>query len=485
MNIDTLALFFVICLSLLISTNSFAQDKAPNYILLIGDDMAIETLSCYQVGDNPARTPNLDNLCHSGVRFDNFWSQPVCSPTRATLLTGQYGFANQVGAPATPMQGIDWGIPDAVPATRNNPGMGGMTDNISTTTQAVETYFADDAVTFVQALKADQSNSYQTAAVGKWHLASHSNGALEHPKNVGFDHYSGSIRSGGVTTFDGWSKVIDGSKPFWQTGYATSDTVDDGIKWLSSVDQDKPWFLWVAFNAPHTPFHLAPNELLSSELKDLDPNDTTVSRKQMYDSMIEAMDTEIGRLLDSVDGAALANTYIIFMGDNGTPNQTVSAPFESGKAKGSLYQGGINVPFMVAGPGIESGQVSKSLVNSVDLFATVLELSDIPLASAKPRDKPFHSESFTAILHEDSNAQIRDFAYADIFGIAGGNLRNGKTIRNQYYKLIIDHLDESEELYNLGSDPYEKINLLATEQSDSDRHNYAQLKKAIADLVEN
>ena len=490
-NLRLLCLLFTIASVALNIACSSAQDSPPNYILMIGDDMAIETLSCYQVGKNTADTPTLDELCDSGVRFDNFWSQPVCSPTRATLLTGQYGFTTGVGTPVTPMQDIDWSIPTANTPVTNNTGMGGMAGNNAMsgmganselTAQSDGTYFPDNAVTFLHALK-DIDQPYQTAAVGKWHLASHTNGELEHPRNLGFDHYSGSIRGGGVTTYEGWSKVIDGSKPFAQTGYATTDTVEDGIKWLKSVDQDMPWFLWVAFNAPHTPFHMPPKSLLASELKDLDPNNPEITSKQMYNAMIEAMDTEIGRLLTSLDDKTLANTYIIFMGDNGTPNQTVSAPFESGRAKGSLYQGGINVPFMIAGPNIKAKQTSKSLVNSVDLFATILDLSNIPLANAKPKDQPFHSVSISPILHNDPNTQVRNFAYADIFGMVRNGIRDSRTIRNKEYKLILNFLDNTEELYNLQTDPYEKNNLLEASQSDKDKQNYRALKQAINDLI--
>ena len=478
----------IICLAiaLLNTNNSVAQDNAPNYILMIGDDMAIETLSCYQVGSDSAHTPNLDQLCQSGVRFDNFWSQPVCSPTRSTLLTGQYGFTTGVGAPASPMTGIDWHIPEAAltrDANLNAMGGNAMGGNRSQTTARVITTFPANATTFLHALKSNARNTYQTAAFGKWHLASATNGGLKHPLLVGFDHYSGSIRGGGVTTYDAWSKDIDGGEPFAKTGYVTSDTVDDGIKWLNSIDQNQPWFLWVAFNAPHTPFHLAPKKLLTSDLKNLDPNDPDIASKQMYNSMIEAMDTEIGRLLSNLDERTLANTYVIFMGDNGTPSETVSAPFSPGKAKGSLYQGGINVPFMVAGPNIKSEQVSDSLVNSVDLFASVMELSNIPLENAKPKDQPFHSVSFAPILHDDPNIQTRELAYADMFGTVGGNLRNARTIRNKEYKLIINFLDDTEELYNLKEDPYENINLLLIEHSEHDQQNYLQLKQAIADLV--
>ncbi len=109
----------------LLTQVSLAQDSSPpNFLLLIGDDMAVETLDCYGVGSKTAQTPNIDRLCDEGVRFDNFWAQPVCSPTRATLLTGQFGFRNGVGTPANGPSGIDWAIPSDRSGYADVNGMG-------------------------------------------------------------------------------------------------------------------------------------------------------------------------------------------------------------------------------------------------------------------------------------------------------------------------------------------------------------------------
>ena len=104
------------------------------------------------------------------------------------------------------------------------------------------------------------------------------------------------------------------------TGYATSNVVDDAAAWLNGRDGETPWFLWVAFNAPHTPFHLPPLELLHSDAAQLDPYvDPDTNPHAYYKAMIEALDTEIGRLLSALEPGQRDYTYVIFMGDNGTP----------------------------------------------------------------------------------------------------------------------------------------------------------------------
>ena len=141
------------------------------------------------------------------------------------------------------------------------------------------------------------------------------------------------------------------------------------------------------------------------------------------------------------------------------------------------------MPLIVAGPGIEEGQTTQSLANTVDIFATVLDISDIPLEDAKPKDKPFHSVSLKPILHDDANTQVRDFAYADAFGPSLGGGRDSRTIRNEEYKLIDHRLLDREEFYRLSSDPYEKINLLNRRMTPAAQQNYDELKAQMLELT--
>lgn len=464
-----------------------AREVPPNFIVLIGDDMAVETLSCYGVGDATAVTPNLDSLCAAGMRFDNFWSQAVCSPTRATILSGRYGFRTGVGTPAT--SGIAaLPVPEKADDAHKELGGGGpprrgAADNIPAPGLRA------DEFTLPMALKADAALGYETAAIGKWHLADQTNGAVEHPNLAGFDHYTGSVRTGGVESYFAWSKVTNGKVTDGKTGWADSDKVDDAIAWLDQRSGDQPWLLWMAFNAPHTPFHLPPLHLLNSDARDLDPDAiSNENQHAYYNAMIEALDTEIGRLLAHLSEAQRANTYIVFVGDNGTPEQVAMPPFDFTHSKGSITQGGVNVPFFFVGPGIESRQVSKALANSVDIYASLVDLAGIDSDAILPNDKVFDAVSLTPVLFGASES-VRDYAYADVFGsvprgVSGDRFRqtvNERTIRDRNYKLFIS--SDHEEFYDLTSDPYETNNLLNSELADAAARSYETLSAQLEELL--
>jgi len=489
----------VACSSESAETNA---EKPPNFLVLIGDDMAVETVGCYGIGSDPASTPTIDSMCENGMRFDNFWSQPVCSPTRATILTGQYGFRNGVGTPAT---GPDMGhpVPDMPPGAPSEFGGGGMGAGgmgaagmgaagmgMGAESTAVQRpgyveppvnrpSISKDAYGLPRALSADESLAYQSAAVGKWHLANDENGALEHTAIVGFDHYSGSYNGGGVESYFAWSKVTDGKVTDGQTGYVTTETINDALAWLDRNDPERPWLLWVAFNAPHSPYAPPPSDLVSqaTAAKLADPD---VAGHTVYAAMIEAMDTEIGRLLDSIEPDELANTYVIFLGDNGTPNEMTTPPFSGNRAKGTVYQGGVNVPFVVTGPGLEAGTSSRSLANSVDLYATILDLAGTG-HDAKLDEVVLDAVSLAPVL-ADPAAQVRSFVYADVFGATRAGVANERAIADERFKLVFDLQLDTAEFYDLSVDPYEQEDLLQDTLSDEAQAGFDKLLTQIEAL---
>lgn len=222
---------------------------------------------------------------------------------------------------------------------------------------------------------------------------------------------------------------------------------------------------------------MPPKSLLTSNLKNVEPDIATPL--EQYNAMLEAMDTEIGRLLESLDPATRANTYVVFMGDNGTPGQAgQTVPYGRTKSKGSLYQGGVNVPFIVTGPNVQSS-ATNALANSVDIYNTVLDLSSINPPKAR---EAIHSVSLRPVF-ENANASVRDFAYADVFGVSGPTQKNLRTIRNDRYKYIEDIMENTVEFYDLQSDPFENNNLLKAELSAEAQQNLASLKKELAELV--
>lgn len=173
------------------------------------------------------------------------------------------------------------------------------------------------------------------------------------------------------------------------------------------------------------------------------------------------MDTEIGRLLDVLSPEQRDNIYIVFLGDNGTTSGVLQSPFEKQRAKGTVYQGGINVPFIAVGPGVEAGRVSDALVNTVDFYATFLELAGIDVEAAVPSDTRFDAVSFASLLQDPKAPGRREFVYADAFG---HGLPPEQAIRNAIYKLLV--IGGEEEFYDLQDDPYEHDNLLMGDLSE-------------------
>ena len=246
----------------------------PNILLIISDDMGLETLASFGVGSDTAATPSLDDLAEGGMIFTNFWSQPICSPTRSTVLTGRYGFRTGVGGPTgdaltmgpyPPLPERPEGSPTE---TGNGPPIQEYVEKLTPEQDAKQFWgLRGDEYTLPRAFSANPDLGYSTAAIGKWHLADRKNGWLDHPALVGFDHFDGSIR-GYPDSYFAWNQVTNGEvRP--RTGYGPTAKVDDALDWIAR--QDNPWFMWFAMNLPHRPLHLPPVELLNTQaLRDLD-----------------------------------------------------------------------------------------------------------------------------------------------------------------------------------------------------------------------
>lgn len=188
----------------------------------------------------------------------------------------------------------------------------------------------------------------------------------------------------------------------------------------------------------------------------------------------------VGRLLDGIDAATLANTYVIFMGDNGTSGQIVTAPFRRGRAKGSVYEGGIRVPLIVSGPGVVDGAVTDALVNSADMFATILELGGADVSGALPEDLIHDSVSFVPYLSAPDRPSLREWIYSDEMS-PDDELQNGNfAIRGERFKLVRRSGDD--ELYDLVADPFERNNLLEGTPTEDARARYMSLASRLEAL---
>ncbi len=457
-------------------------DSSPNILVIIGDDMGIETLASFGVGTDTPKTAALDALAERGVSFTNMWAQPVCSPTRATIMTGRYGFRTGVGGPTG--DGDARGeIPEPPPVPAGVvefPRRGGMGGGMGGGgTGGARWGIALDEFTLTQAFNTRPDLGYDKAAIGKWHLSDVRNGWQDHPNLIGFDHFSGLVRCC-VESYFAWVKLINGEFST-QTGYAVSDKVDDDIDWLGDpAARDEPWFLWLAFNTPHSPIHMPPRELLQSDYSDIALDDMEQDNTLYFDAMIEAMDTEIGRLLEHIGPEVLENTYVVFIGDNGTSGGMVGAPFRNGYAKGGVYNGGVAVPFLVAGPGVARGKTSTALVNSTDLYATLLEMAGIELDEAVSPDIPLDTVSLMPYLSDPGRESIREWIYADAFRTELGVKSGEYAIRNARYKFLVDQ--GVEHLFDLDTDPYEYENLLDGDLATEQRKHYEQLKARVDSL---
>ncbi|MEM7518825.1 MAG: sulfatase-like hydrolase/transferase, partial [Planctomycetota bacterium] len=335
------------------------------------------------------------------------------APTRAAFLTGRYGFRNGIG-------GVGGG-----------PGSGVLS-------------LAE--LTLPEAL-----NGYESACIGKWHLAGNQN--LTHPTASGFDHYAGMI-GGSVQNYFQWPLVENGSSNISST-YTTTELTDRAIQSVQTMQG--PWFLYLSYNAPHTPFHLPPSGLCpttgctSPICSGLGPNP---SNRELSKAMVEALDVELGRFLAALE-AVDPNAFVFFMGDNGTGRQASEPPFTAAHAKGSIFEGGVNVPLIVRGPGVVRAE-SPALISVVDLFATMTELASMPMITED-------SVSF-APTFSDPTRTPRSTVYSETFlpnGTTGVYTEHERCVRNDRYKLL-RRLGETDEMYDLELDPFETVNLLPT-----------------------
>jgi len=394
-----------------------------NILLLIADDLGTDKVGAYGEHPNRPATPNIDGLAAQGILFRNAYAYSTCSPTRASMLTGRWGRRMGVG----------------------------KRFNVAKSTFELPL----QALSLPELLDRSEFFDYDHSLVGKWHLASYSGpSGYDHPGLTGFNWYAGSFANieaafhlGGVQpTYDHWEKVTNG-KPASTDTYATTDTVDDAIGRIGTMAS--PWLLWVAFNAPHTPLHVPPPDLHGNP--GLTEDDPEVDR---YHAMVEAMDSEIGRLLASMDSATLARTTIIFVGDNGTPGTAILPPLSQKHCKGTLYEGGVNVPLIVVSPIVGSpGSESAALVHTADIFSTVADLVGVPLAALESPDGArlqIDGVSLLPHLIDPDTPSSREFIYLEQFGPSGPPpyRDDRRALRDARYKFIRQR-DGQEEFFDL------------------------------------
>ncbi len=424
-----------------IASLASAQDRPPNIVVVLADDLGAVDLGCY--GADLIETPRLDGLAKEGIIFRQAYaSAPVCSPTRSALMTGKH--------PAR--LGITIWAEGSLNGPQNRKLLQGESKHDLPLGEVTLAERLHDA-------------GYATALVGKWHL-----GDGDHaPETQGFDVSIGGTRWGAPQTFF-WPYRGSGrfgqefryvpGLPLGKTGdYLTDKLTDAAIAFLDSA-QDRPFFLFLAHHAPHTPIE-APTALVEhfqskvqSEMKHQNPG---------YAAMIKSMDDSVGRVLDHLQTRGLAeNTIVVFTSDNGgyigidrrsgfTAPCTNNHPLRSGK--GSLYEGGIRVPLLIRWPGIAPGERRQAVV-TCDLFFTLLAAARLsPLA-----EQPDDGADLLPVLREERSKLSREMLYWH-YPHYYETTTPVSAVRSGDWKLIEYFEDGRRELFNLNDDPRESRDL--------------------------
>lgn len=398
--------------------------------------------------------PNLTRMAGAGMVFGNAWVQPECSPTRAALITGQYGF-------------------------RRTNGVGEWIDEASPSLPAA-------SFTLPEAFRASAAGSdYVLAHIGKWHLSRMSEGR-QMPLVHGWPAYEGPISGGALNSYVGYYEYAAANGIVQQArqavDYATTEQVNDTLTVIGEATAAaKPYFITLAFNAPHSPYSKPPDRLHHYVGLPTEAAPDPALARAYYEAMVESIDTELGRLLGQVD---LATTTVIVVGDNGTPGMVTAAPYPRARAKSTLYEGGIRVPLLIFGAGVVGGTVVQSIVTGVDLYPTILELAGIDPRQVVPAGNPLDGVSLVPFLTGalGPTDQVHAHVYADKF-TDQWDVDARRAIRNATFKLIDREGEADDQLFDLVIDPLETQNLLAASLTPAAAAAEIELRAALAALL--
>lgn len=431
----------LLLLFLLMAQVALAQQ---NTILLIADDVSPAYFGIYGSTDT-AVTPNLNSLARNGVIFNRAWAYPICSPTRASMMTGRYGFRT---------------------------GMGHVVSGPSTNQLSLS------ETSIAHVLRNQNATPYATGIVGKWHLHSQQ-GNLNNPSALDWQYYSGNF-AGGIPDYYNYQKITNGVQST-STTYSTTQIINDAISWLDTLPQGQPFFLWVAFNAPHTPFHKPPSNLISQPNLPGTTGHINNNESLYFKAALDALDSETGRLMQFLStNGLLDSTNFIFLGDNGSPNQVSQNPVNN-RSKGTIYNYGVQVPLFISGPAVSApGRRSDAMVSSVDLYATIADLSGV--TNWNPLSVVQDSRTLLPVI-KNQGQPIRGYQFSEQFGTSA--TLDGKSIRNLDYHLLRFDSTNTQEFYKIRTDTFETTNLLlsVSTMTAADIANYHLLCDSINILL--
>jgi arylsulfatase A-like enzyme len=424
MNIRKLFLLFSLALFCALANAA----ERPNIVFIVADDLGYNDVGFN--GGKEIKTPHLDKLAAAGAVLKQFYVQPVCSPTRAALMTGRYPMRHglQVGV-IRPW--AEYGLP-------------------------LEERMLPQAL---------REAGYTTAICGKWHLGSFDKAYW--PNQRGFDHWYGHL-FGAIDYFkhdrDGKGDWYRNGEPLSEEGYSTHLVAREAVKLITNQSKDKPLFLYVPFNAVHSP-HQVPDKY-----KELYKN--LAEPRRTYAGMLAAMDEAIGQIVGAIDETGRRkDTLFIFSSDNGGPapgKVTDNTPLRAGK--GTLYEGGVRACAFVAWDGkIKAGSKVEEPLHVVDWYPTLLKLTGASLKQSTPLDGLDAWETIAkgkSSPHKEILFNTTPYTGAIRVGdwklvVAGnhseidGEAPETKVAKNKKAKAASDKL----ELFNLRDDPSEKNNL--------------------------
>lgn len=397
-----------------------AKNNKPNILIILADDLGYG-----DVGFNGSdiKTPNIDRIASEGVRLNQFYSCPMCSPTRAGLMTGRYP--------------LRFGLMRSVIPPHRDFGLSVNEETIA------------DALGKV--------GYNHRGVVGKWHLGHRRQQWL--PNNRGFTFYEGCL-NGDADYFnrnrEGELDWHVNNTPARKEGYTTDLIGEAATGFIRSVPLEEPFFLYVPFTAPHAPFQAKP--------EDIEKYPHRQGLYKIYAGMVDCMDQNIGKILKSIEERGqLDNTFILFFSDNGGVLKAASNGELRG-AKLTPYQGGIRVVGAARWPsaGISGGNVIEERMGYIDVFPTLMAIANI-------KGKPQRELDGVNVLSGLKGGKLKDrnwFTYEDQSDAKIENL----AINNNQWKLVVkrgapdaDNVSISSELFRIASDPYEKLDLSARE----------------------
>ena len=379
----------------------------PNILFIMADDLGWNDVGYH---GSEIRTPNIDRLAASGVELDRYYAFPLCSPTRAALLSGRSPFSLGIDGPMGDEGGIATGV------------------------QTIADYLG--------------AEGYQTWLAGKWHLG-HAH-VKYFPHNRGFDKFYGHV--GG--TLDYYTHLFVGGLD-WQRngvsveeeGYSTHLLTDEAIELIRKRDKERPFFLYLAYNAPHTPL-MAPDEAIAkvSHIED--------ERRRVYAAMVETLDEGIGKVITAVeDEGLLGETIVVWASDNGGSLQAGASNRPLRAGKGAVFEGGIRVPGLVSWRGeLEAGRKLGQMVTAHDWMPTFFAAAGLNL----PPDKHRYGQDMWPAIADGEQVDRHD----TVIGARG----SFAVFRDEwkYVRNVNRRFGEPSGLYRIVDDPAERHNLEKT-----------------------